>query len=106
MLATIKITPAMLSSCSINTQSFVYYKSSSISQFISGESRNIHPEILLRYLSGTVTSAFKAGTAACGGHVGWFPSGFCGGFGGRFGLSGVFPTIFVLNLNDLPSETL
>ena len=57
----------------------------------------------LRYLNGTVTSTFKVGTAGCGGRGGWVPSGFCGGWVGRGGLSGAFHTIFVLYLNDLPS---
>ena len=67
---------------------------------------------LLRYLTGIVTSAFKAHTGGCGGHGGrggWDLSGFgvgCGGCSGLFGLSSVFHTIFVLYLNDLPSETL
>ena len=64
----------MLSWCSINTQFFVHDKSSSISQFISGKSRNL--QRVLRYLSGIVTSAFKAGTGGCGGHREWVPSGF------------------------------
>ena len=36
-----------------------------LSQSISGKSRNLQK--LLSYLSGTVTSAFKAGTGGCGG---------------------------------------
>ena len=79
-------------------------KSSSISQFINGKSRNIWK--LLRYLSGIVTSRFKAGTAGCGDCDGWVPSGFCGGCGGRSGICGVFPTIFILYSNGLPSEAL
>ena len=70
-------------------KSFVFDKSSFISQFISGKSRNLQK--LLRYLIGIVTSAFKADTS---------------GYGGRGGLLGVFLTIFVLYLNDLPSEVL
>ena len=63
-------------------------------------------------MSWTVNSAFKAGTdgcGGCGGCSGWIPSEFCGDYGCRsdlFGLSGVFPNIFVLGLNDLSSETL
>ena len=59
---------------------------------------------LLRYLSEIVTSNFKAGTAGRGGRGGWFPSGPGGGCDGRAGVHGVFPTIFILYLNDLPSE--
>ena len=70
-------------------KSFVHDKSSFISQFISGKSRNLQK--LLRYLIGIVTSAFKADTS---------------GYGGRGGLLGVFLTIFVLYLNDLQSEVL
>ena len=84
----------MLLWCSINTQSFVHDKSSSISQFINGKSRNLQK--LIRYLIGVVTSAFKVGPAGCGGPAGWVLSRFCGGCGGHTGLSGVFPTIFVL----------
>ena len=53
-----------------------------------------------------MTSTFKTGTGGCNGHScrdGWDPSVFCGGCGD---LSGVFPTIFVLYLSDLPSEAL
>ena len=60
-------------------------------------------------MSWAVTSAFKAGTDGCGGCSGWIPSEFCGDYGCRsdlFGLSGVFPNIFILCLNDLPPETL
>ena len=88
----------MLLSCSINTKSFFHDKQSSISQIISSKSRNLHK--LQTYLSGTVTSTFKVGTADCGGRLrsSLFP--------GRSGFSGAFPTIFVLYLNDLPSEAL
>ena len=92
MLVITKFTPIMLLFCSINAQSFLDDKSSSISQFINGKSRDL--EKLLRYLSGIVISTCKVGT------------------GGQFaspsfpGLSGVFPTIFVLYSNDLPSEAL
>ena len=76
---------------------FVQDKSSCISQFINGKSRNLQK--LLRYLSGIVASTFIVGTAGCGG---WFAFyGFSG-----CGLSGVFHTIFVLYLIDLPSEAL
>ena len=87
-----KFTPVMLLFSSINTQSFVRDKSSSISQFIN--SKSIDLQKLLRYLSGIVTSTFKADT------------------GGRFvslsfpGLSGVVPSIFVLYSNHLASEAL
>ena len=82
MLVITKFTTIMLLFCSINTQYFAHDKSSYISQFINSKSRDLQK--LLRYLSGIVTSTFKIGT------------------GGRFaslsipGLSGVFPTIFVL----------
>ena len=99
-----KCTPVMLSWCSINTQSFVHHKSSSISQFISGRLRNL--QNVLRYLSGTVTSAFKAGTGGCGVFGGWVPFGFFGGFGGCSGLLDVFLDYFVIYVNDLPSEAL
>ena len=98
------VAPVMLLWCSDNTQSFVHGKSSFISEFISGKSRN--PQKLLRYLSGIVTSTFKDGTGDCGGYTAWVSSGFCGGCGGRLGIYGVFPTIFVLYLNDLLSEAL
>ena len=55
-----KLTPVMLLWCSIHTKSFVHDKSSFISQFISGKSRNVLK--LLRYLSGIVTSTFTVGT--------------------------------------------
>ena len=92
MLVITKFTPVMLLFCSINTQSFVHDKPSSFSQFINDKSRDLQK--LLRYLSGIVNSMCKVGT------------------GGQFasppfrGLSGVFPTIFVLYSNDLPSEAL
>ena len=54
--------------CSVNSQFFGHDKPSSISQFISGKSRNLHK--LLRYLGGKVTSTFKAGTAGLGGRDG------------------------------------
>ena len=60
MLVITKFTPVILLFCSINTQSFVHYKLSSISQFINGKSGDFQK--LLRYLSGIVTSAFKVGT--------------------------------------------
>ena len=91
-------------------QSFVHDKSSSIAQFISFKSKNLQK--LLRYLSGIVTSTFKAGTGGRGvrgGRGSWDPpvvSGGCGAHFGCAGLCGVFPTIFVLYLNDLPSEAL
>ena len=55
-----KFTPVIPLRYSDNTQSVVYDKSSSILQFISRKSRNLQK--LLRYLSGIVTSTFKAGT--------------------------------------------
>ena len=56
-------------------------------------------------MSGIETSTFKTGTGGYGGRFGrdgWDPSEF----GGCGGISGVFPTTFVLYLNDLPSEAL
>ena len=50
--------------CSINTQSFVHDKSSSISHFISGKSRNLQK--LLRYLNRILTSAIKDATGIRG----------------------------------------
>ena len=67
------------------SKSFFHDKQSSISQIISSKSRNLHK--LLGYLSGTVTSTFKVGTADCGGR---FRSSL---FPGRSGLSGVFPAL-------------
>ena len=57
-------------------------------------------------MGGIVTSTFKVATVLCGCCVNWVPSGFCGGCGSRGGLSGVFSTIFVIYLNDLPSQAL
>ena len=57
-------------------------------------------------MNGIVTSAFTVGTGGHGGCDSWVPSGFYGSLGSRSGLSGGFPTIFVLYLNDLPSESL
>ena len=91
MLVIINFTPVVLI-CSINTQFFVHDKSSSMSQFSNGKSRN--PPKLLRYLSGIVTSTFKVAEFASPA----FPG--CGG------LSGVFRVIFVLYLIDVTSETL
>ena len=84
MLLTRKFTPVMLFWCSANTQSFDHDKSNSISQFISGISRNLQK--IPRHLSGIATSTFKTSTAGPGGH------GDCGGCGG---ICGVLPTIFV-----------
>ena len=90
MQVIINFTPAVLI-CSINTQFFAHGKSSSTSHFINGKSRNLQK--LLRYFSGIVTSTFKVAQFASPA----FPG--CGG------ISGVFPTIFVLYLNDITSET-
>ena len=57
MLVIIKFIPVILLFCSINTHSFIHDKSSSISQFIKGKSRNLQK--LPRYLSGIATSTFK-----------------------------------------------
>ena len=62
------------------------------SQIIIGKSRNLQK--LLRHLSEIVTSTFKVGTV-CRFASPSFP-----------GRAGVFPTIFVLHLNDLPSKAL
>ena len=74
----VKLTPAMLSSFSINTQFSVHFNSSSISQFIKGKSKDLQK--YLKYFNGTASSVFKGGI--------------------------VFPTIFVLYLNDLRFEAL
>ena len=56
--------------------------------------QKVYLQKLPRYLSGIVTSTFKVGTPGCAGRLA--SPGFPGfGFGG---LSGVFPTIFVLYL--------
>ena len=47
-----------------------------------------------------MTSTFKVGTFGCGDEF------VSPGFLGRAGLFAVFPTIFVLYLNDLPSGAL
>ena len=71
---------------------FFHDKSSSVSQFISGKPRNL--EKLLRYLSDLVTLTFRVGTS------GRFAApSFPGG-------AGVFLTIFVEYINDLPSDAL
>ena len=61
---------------------------------------------LLRILHGIVTSTFKADLGGCGGCGVWFASWSGSGYGGCGGLSGVFPTIFALYVNDLQSEAL
>ena len=63
---------------------------------MNGQLRNLQK--LLRYLRKIVTSAFKIGAIGCSGQF-TFP-----GFPVRGSLSGVFSTIFVLYLNNLPSE--
>ena len=98
MLIIIKFALVMLWCC-VNTQSFVHNKLSSISQFINGKSRDL--EKLLRYFSGIVTSTLKGGTGVSSDRSASPPS-----FPGRAGRCGVFPTIFVLYSNDLPSEAL
>ena len=85
---------SLISYC-INTQSFVNDKTSCISQFINGKSRDL--QNLRKSLSGIVTSSFKVGT---GGHGGEFPSS---AESGCAGLCDIFPIIFVLYPNDLPS---
>ena len=47
---------------------------------------------------------FKGGIGGCCGHGGWAPCRFGGGCAGCDGGTGVFPIIFVLYSNDLPSE--
>ena len=92
------------------TQSFLHDKSSFISQFIDSKSRDFQK--WLRFLSEIVTSTFKPAIGGCGGlsgRGGWNPFGFGGGYVGRGscgGLPSVFPTAFVLYLNDFPSEAL
>ena len=78
----------MLLWCCINTQPFIHDNTSSILQFINGKSNDLTK--LLRSLSGTVTSTFKAGSGVCGG---WFASP---SFPSLAGLCGVFPIMFVL----------
>ena len=53
-----------------------------------------------------MTSVFKEGIGGCPGCGGWFPSWSGCGHAGRAGLTSVFIIIFVLYLNDLPSEGL
>ena len=65
MLAIIKFASVMLLSCSINTQPYIYDRSSSSSQFLVGSSRNLQK--LLIYLIRRNTLAFKTGTAGCRG---------------------------------------
>ena len=77
----------MLLRCFINTQLFVYDKSSFISHFINGKLQNLHK--LLRYLNGIVIAAIKVGTAGCANR---FAPPRCPGCGG---ISCVFPTIFI-----------
>ena len=77
----------MLLWCSINIQSFLHDKSSSIPQFFNSISKNLKK--LLKNVSGIVTLTFKVNSA------GRFASP---SFPGRAGL---FRTIFVLHLNDV-----
>ena len=61
-------------------------------KFVHGKSRNLQK--VLRYFGGIVISTFKFGAA----------SGFSSpSFSDH---SGIFPSIFVFYLNDLPSEAL
>ena len=60
VLVITKFTPAMLLFCSVNAQSFVHDKSSSISQFVNGKSKDLQKE--LRYMIEIVTSTCKIGT--------------------------------------------
>ena len=78
-----------------NTHSFVHDKSSSTAQLIKGKLSDLQK--LFKYLGGTVTSTFKVGTR---GRAGRPASPSFPGYGG------LFPVIFVLYLNDLPSEEL
>ena len=78
-----------------NTHSFVHDKSSSTAQLIKGKLSDLQK--LFKYLGGTVTSTFKVGT---GGRAGRSASPSFPGCGG------LFPVIFVLYLNDVPSEEL
>ena len=79
-----------------------HLKLSSISQLIKG--KLIDLPNLLRYLSGIGSSVFKRGIGggcSCGD---WEKCGCSGGCPDRGGLASVFPIIFVLYLNYLPSE--
>ena len=73
-------------------------------QFIKGKSRDSRK--LLRYLSEIVTSVFKGDIGGCGCCGGLDPSGFGGASSSHAGLASIFTIIFVLYLNDLPSEAL
>ena len=83
--------------CSVNMQSSAHNKSSTISQFIKGKSRDFQKFLL--YFRVIVTSKFKDGTGGCAGKS---PSPEFPGCGG---ISGFSPTIFFYS-NDLPSEVL
>ena len=61
---------------------------------MKGKSKGLQK--LLRYFSGIV----KVGTGCCAGRSASPGSSGCGG------CAVVFPTIFILHLNDLPSEAL
>ena len=89
----------MLLWCSDSTQCVVHDKSTSISQCISGKSRNLQK--LIRYLGRIVTSTFIVGIGGCSGCGGWFPSWSGSSCGSRGVLSGIFPTFFGLYLNHL-----
>ena len=79
-------------------QPFGHDKSCSVSQFINGKSRNLQKS--LNYLSEIATSTFDVDTPGC---AGWIVSHAFLGCGSR---SGVFSTVFVIYLNNLPSEAL
>ena len=53
-----------------------------------------------------MNSVFKGSILGCGGCGSLDPSGFGGGSSSHAGLASVFTIIFVLYLNDLPSEAL
>ena len=78
----------MLLFYSINIQAFVRGKSSFISQFINGKSRDFTNQKLQKYFREMVTSIFKVGTG--------------GGFASPSlpGPSGVFDTNFISYVND------
>ena len=57
-------------------------------------------------MSGIVISTFNVGAASCGGCSGWDPSRFGTGCSDCSDVFRVFSAIFVLYLNDLPSEAL
>ena len=74
---------------SANTQIFVHDKSNYTSKLIKGKLSNL--QILLKYLTGTVTSVFKGGAGACGSR--FPPSGGTGSHGCH---TSAFPVIILI----------